>query len=146
VATAQVNKYKRPESVLVVVHTATHAMLIKRTDHANFWQSVTGSLEWGEKPESAALRELHEETGIHVNVLRSTGITRSYAIFEQWKKRYPPGSERNREHLFYCYCEQQPEIQLDPSEHTDLMWLDFQQAQAKVFSWSNRLAIQSLSK
>lgn len=130
----------------MVVHTATHIMLIKRIDHADFWQSVTGSLEWGEAPESAALRELEEETGIQVNTLRTTGITRSYAILDEWKERYPPGSERNREHLFYCYLEQQPEIRIDPSEHTDLMWLDFHQAQAKVFSWSNKLAIQLLSE
>ena len=140
----QDNSYKRPESVLVVVPTASHIMLMKRTDHANFWQSVTGSLEWGENPEIAALRELQEETGIQVSALRATGITRSYAILEQWRKRYPPGCERNREHLFYCYLEHQPEIHLDPSEHTDLLWLDFEQAQEKVFSWSNRLAIQSL--
>ena len=121
-------------------------MLIKRTDHNNFWQSVTGSLEWGEDPESAALRELQEETNIQVNTLRATGITRSYAILEQWIERYPPGSQRNREHLFYCFLEQQPEVVLDPSEHSDVQWLDFQQAQTKVFSWSNRLAIQSLSQ
>ena len=142
----QNNNYKRPESVLVVVHTATHIMLIKRTDHNNFWQSVTGSLEWGENPESAALRELQEETNIQVNTLRATGITRSYAILEQWIERYPPGSQRNREHLFYCFLEHQPEVVLDPSEHSDVQWLDFQQAQTKVFSWSNRLAIQSLSQ
>ena len=141
----QINKYKRPESVLVVVHTATHIMLIKRTDHANFWQSVTGSLEWGEMPESAALRELKEETSIEVDALRTTGVTRSYAILEEWKKRYPPGAVRNREHLFYCYMDHQPEVQLNPREHDDIQWLDFQQAQAQVFSWSNRLAIQSLS-
>lgn len=129
----------------MVVHTATHIMLIKRTDHANFWQSVTGSLEWGEMPESAALRELKEETSIEVDALRTTGVTRSYAILEEWKKRYPPGAVRNREHLFYCYMDHQPEVQLNPREHDDIQWLDFQQAQAQVFSWSNRLAIQSLS-
>lgn len=140
----QIKKYKRPESVLVVVHTATHIMLIKRTDHSNFWQSVTGSLEWGEMPLSAALRELYEETNIKVDTLRATGVTRSYAILDQWKKRYPPDVERNREHLYYCYFEHQPEVRLDPNEHSDVEWLDFEQAQAKVFSWSNRLAIQSL--
>lgn len=129
----------------MVVHTATHIMLIKRTDHANFWQSVTGSLEWGEMPESAALRELKEETSIEVDALRTTGVTRSYAILEEWKKRYPPGAVRNREHLFYCYMDHQPEVQVNPREHDDIQWLDFQQAQAQVFSWSNRLAIQSLS-
>jgi len=141
----QINRFKRPESVLVVVHTATHVMLIKRTDHADFWQSVTGALEWGEMPETAAVRELYEETSLKVDSLRSTGITRSYAILDEWKKRYPPNVRRNREHLFYCFLEHQPEIKLDPSEHNDVVWLNFQQAQAKVFSWSNRLAIQALS-
>lgn len=128
----------------MVVHTATEVLLIKRADHACFWQSVTGSLEWGEVAYAAALRELAEETGIHSDGLRQTGISRSYEILSQWRKRYPPNTQRNREHLFFCHVEQKPDIILDLDEHTEFVWLEFEQAEAKVFSWSNRLAISSL--
>jgi len=136
--------HKRPESVLVVVHTATKTLLIKRTDHANFWQSVTGSLEWGEFAGSAAVRELGEETNIHNIALRQTGIVRTYQILPEWQSRYAPNTERNREHVFYCKLDSEPEIMLNPDEHSEYQWLDFKAAADKVFSWSNRLAIQAL--
>ena len=137
-------QFKRPESVLVVVHTTTEALLIKRTDHENFWQSVTGSLEWGEQPYAAAIRELGEETGINVDALRATGIVRSYQILSQWRKRYTPGTERNFEHVFFCALSEKPQVILNPQEHSDYVWLDFAKAQRQVFSWSNRVALASL--
>jgi len=138
------SNYKRPESVLVVVHTATKALLIKRTDHTSFWQSVTGSLEWGEQAYSAATRELGEETNIHRNELRQTGIVRSYEILSEWQSRYAPNTDRNKEHVFYCFLDEQPEIRLNPDEHSEYQWLDFDSAANKVFSWSNKLALLAL--
>ena len=57
----QAKKFKRPESVLVVVYTRTgKVLLLKRADDPDFWQSVTGSLLWEEtEPRQAAARELH---------------------------------------------------------------------------------------
>ena len=128
----------------MVVHTATQVLLIKRADHVDFWQSVTGSLEWGEQAYPAAIRELGEETDIHVDALRITGITRSYEILEEWQARYAPNTERNTEHVFYCTLKTKPEINLNPQEHTQYQWLDFDCALDKVFSWSNRIAISAL--
>ena len=136
--------YKRPESALVVVHTATKVLLIKRADHSNFWQSVTGSLEWGEQAHPAAIRELGEETDIHVNELRRTGIVRTYEILPEWQARYAPNTERNKEHLFYCLLDQEQNVTLSPDEHTEYVWLDFDAAAEKVFSWSNKIAIKAL--
>ena len=51
--------YKRPESVLVVIHTADlQILLLERADAPGFWQSVTGSLEEGENLPEAAWREV----------------------------------------------------------------------------------------
>ena len=55
--------YKRPESVLIVVYTAAcEVLMLRRVEPSDFWQSVTGSLEWDESPMGAACRELVEET------------------------------------------------------------------------------------
>ena len=60
-------RYKRPESVLVVIYTAAGEVLsLERQQPAGYWQSVTGSLHWDEEPRQAALRELREETGLEV--------------------------------------------------------------------------------
>ena len=57
--------YKRPESVLVVIHTERGEVLqLRRREPADFWQSVTGSLHAGETPLQAAIREVREETGL----------------------------------------------------------------------------------
>lgn len=137
-------RHKRPESALVVVHTDSHVLLIKRADHESFWQSITGSLEWGEAPYQAALRELEEETGIAVEKLRTTGISRTYEIIAQWRHRYAPGVTRNREHVFYCKLAQQQPITLQPKEHQEYCWLPIDQAINRAWSWTNKLAIMAL--
>jgi dATP pyrophosphohydrolase len=129
----------------VVVHTVDQVLLIKRTDHQEFWQSVTGSLEWGESAVDAASRELAEETGICGRSIRNTGIRRSYAIIPEWRYRYACGVLRNYEHLFYCQLDKPCEVQLDPDEHSDFQWLPFQQGIQQAWSWSNKLAIMSLA-
>ena len=128
----------------MVVHTATEVLLIKRVDHDSFWQSVTGSLEWGELPREAATRELTEETGIINAQIRDTGIRRSYEILDEWKPRYHPDVTRNQESLFYCELSQRCDITLDPKEHSEFQWLPFSLAKDVAFSWSNRLAIENL--
>ena len=57
--------YKRPESVLVVLYNEHNQVLImQRNDDAEFWQSVTGTIEEGELPLGTAYREVAEETGV----------------------------------------------------------------------------------
>ena len=59
------NAFRRPESVLIVIYTTGgEFLLMERRKPPGFWQSVTGSLEWGETADEAARRELIEETGI----------------------------------------------------------------------------------
>ena len=57
--------FKSPESVLVVIHTPEHdVLLIRRTDWGT-WQSVTGSKDHpAESWQETAIREVQEETGI----------------------------------------------------------------------------------
>ena len=57
--------YKIPQSVLVVIHTPAHdVLLIRRTD-AGTWQSVTGSKDFDDEDwHETARREVLEETGI----------------------------------------------------------------------------------
>lgn len=130
--------------MLVVVHTATSALLIKRADHKNFWQSITGSMEWGELPYDAALRELAEETALQADELRKTGIARYFEIIPEWRYRFGDGVTRNREHLFYYQLKQECEITLDPKEHTEYQWLSIAEAQQKAWSWTNKLALMAL--
>ena len=139
--------FKRPESVLVVVYTRTgKVLMLKRADHANFWQSVTGSLEWGEMDIAAtARRELHEETGIDAPALRNWGITRQYDIFPEFRHRYAPDVAHNTEHMFSLQLAHEVPVRLNPLEHSEYRWLEFPAAETLCLSWTNREAIAMIA-
>ena len=135
--------FKRPESVLVVIYsTCGKVLLLQRKDRPDFWQSVTGSLEWEESAESAAKRELFEETGLSGEAIVNCHTSNSFTLFPHWRHRYPPRVRRNREHLFLVACESPSAVTLSPSEHLAYEWMDWQLAAEKVFSWTNRTAIE----
>lgn len=58
-----IKKYKQPISVLVLIYSGNQALLIRRADGDDLWQSVTGSVEEGETLLQTAQREVLEETG-----------------------------------------------------------------------------------
>jgi dihydroneopterin triphosphate diphosphatase len=136
---------KRPVSVLVVVHTrAGEVLLLRRRQPAGFWQSVTGSLEWGEMPSKAARRELYEETGI-VAIPRYTRITHRFPIAPAWRRRYAAHNRYNREHVFELTLPHRVHVRLDPAEHLELRWLPWRRAAACATSWTDRLSIRALA-
>ena len=64
-ASTAMTRYKNPVSVLVVIYSRDlHILLLERTAHAGYWQSVTGSQAEGESLIETARREVKEETGI----------------------------------------------------------------------------------
>mgnify|MGYP000306638048 CR=1 FL=1 len=136
---------RRPESVLVVVYTAAgDCLLLERVEPAGFWQSVTGSLDWGESARDAAVRELREETGLGPDGLRDAGISRRFEIFPAWRRRYPPGVVHNLEHLWYLELPGRQPVELNPLEHRRHCWCPLTEAIAKVASWTNREALERL--
>ena len=145
-----VRRYKRPESVLVVIYTRTgKVLMMRRADHPLFWQSVTGSLEWDTSDTRAtAARELREETGIAVapDVLREWGMSNRYVIFPEWRHRYAPGVTENTEHVYSLELPAEQPVMLNPGEHSDYAWLEFSEAAARATSWSNRDAILALAR
>jgi len=142
-------KYKRPESVLVVIYTLTgKVLLLRRADDPDFWQSVTGSLLWEESdPRQAATRELREETGLDVtDGLRDLGIVNRYSILPRWRPRYAPEVSENREYVFALALPAETAITLNPAEHDQFGWFTFEAAAAQVFSRTNRAAIETVKE
>ena len=139
---------KIPVSTLVLVHTPDlRVLLLERADFPGFWQSVTGSQENGEPLVQTATRELKEETGIDAaNYGGVVDWQRSnvYEIFPRWRQRYPEGTTHNTEHVFELEVPQPIPIRLNPREHLSHLWLPWQEAAPKCFSWSNRAAIEAL--
>jgi dATP pyrophosphohydrolase len=140
--------FKRPESVLVAVHTAEgETLLLKRTDLPDFWQSVTGALRWDETPVQAAVRELREETGIEAapDELRDRRRSFEFPILPQFRHRYAPDAETNLEHVFSLLLPGRVPVRISAAEHSDFAWLPLPEAAVRVWSWTNRAVIESLA-
>jgi dihydroneopterin triphosphate diphosphatase len=137
--------FRRPESVLIVIYTAAGEFLVlERRKPPGFWQSVTGSLEWGETADACARRELIEETGITQGVLVNLQWTQVYEILPAFGKKYAPGVTRNMEHAFALKLKERVPVHLSESEHVQYRWLPAAQAIALASSSSNRAVIQQL--
>ncbi len=139
--------YKKPVSVLVVIHTpALDVLLLERARHPGFWQSVTGSQEDDEPLLETARREVREETGIDAAAADFIDwqLTNRYEIFAEWRYRYAPGITHNTEHVFSLRLPDQIPVTITPEEHLSYRWLPWRDAAAACFSWSNRDAILEL--
>jgi len=140
--------HKIPISTLVLVHTPDlRVLLLERADYPGFWQSVTGSQEPGETLGETAVRELREETGIDAGAFGGVvdwQLSNEYAIFPRWRHRYPAGTTHNTEHVFALEVPEPVAVILNPREHLGHLWLPWNEAAPKCFSWSNRQAIEEL--
>jgi dATP pyrophosphohydrolase len=139
--------YKTPVSVLVVIYTPDlQVLLLERADHPGYWQSVTGSCDPGESLRQTAVRDVAEDTGIAAESFRLSdwNTQNVFEIYAEWRHRYAPGVTHNTEHVYgLCLPEPLP-ITLAPREHLDFVWLPWQEAARKAFSWTNVAAIEKL--
>ncbi|MGZ8981419.1 MAG: dihydroneopterin triphosphate diphosphatase [Burkholderiaceae bacterium] len=140
---------KIPESVLVVIYTrALDVLLLERTDHPGFWQSVTGSRAALDEPLGATCaREVAEETGLAATAgaFDDWNLTHRYAIYAHWRTRYAPDVTHNTEHVFGLRVPQRFDPVLAPAEHTAYRWLPWRDAADECFSWTNAAAIRELA-
>ncbi len=94
-------KYRKAVAALVLRPSETHAkeggetvyeiLLVHKPRKHDAWQLPQGGIEEGETPEQAAIRELHEETGLTVKeVLHSSTCVYAYDFPPQFVKRHKP--------------------------------------------------------
>ncbi len=139
-------QFRRPESVLIVIHTeGGEFLLLERRRPPGFWQSVTGSLEWGEPADAAARREVIEETGIEQGVLVNLQWTQVYEILAAFGKVYAPGITLNLEHAFSLRLPHRVPVRLSESEHVQYRWAPAADAMETASSSTNRAVIAELS-
>ncbi len=132
---------------MVVIYTAAgEFLLLERVRPPGFWQSVTGSLEWGEMADAAARREAFEETGIAQGFLRNLQWTQVYEILPSFGKKYAAGITRNLEHAFALKLPERAPVSLSPAEHVQYRWASGEEAVATVSSGTNRAVIQQLRR
>tara|TARA_R110002073_G_scaffold309435_2_gene479682 strand:+ start:500 stop:955 length:456 start_codon:yes stop_codon:yes gene_type:complete len=139
--------FKTPVSVLVIIYTPDlQVLLLERADHPGYWQSVTGSQHHDETLIQTAQREISEETSLNAlsYPLTDWHIKNQYEIFQEWRWRYASTVTHNTEHVFGLLISEPEPINVTTREHLGFIWLPWQQAAEKVFSWSNAQAIINL--
>jgi dihydroneopterin triphosphate diphosphatase len=138
-------QFRRPESVLIVIHTeGGEFLLLERRRPPGFWQSVTGSMEWGETADAAARREVIEETGIRQGVLVNLQWTQVYEILPAFGKVYAPGITQNLEHAFSLRLQDRVPVVLSDAEHAQFRWVSAADAVEAASSSTNRAVIAEL--
>ena len=68
--------------VAVITNSAGQVMAFERSDVPDQWQLPQGGIEPGERPESAAWRELEEETGLGPDHVDLVGEYPSWTVYE----------------------------------------------------------------
>ena len=130
---------------MIVIYTAAgEFLLLERRRPPGFWQSVTGSLEWGETADDAARRELIEETGITQGFLRNLQWTQVFEILPSFGKTYAPGITTNLEHAFALKLLERVPVTLSVKEHVQYRWASAVEAVDTVTSRTNLAVIRQL--
>ena len=110
-------------------------------------RTVCGSLHENESHADAARRELLEETGLSKEgELNYSGVSRTFEIDPRWRHRFPPGTVTNLEYEWRFRMRRACDIHVDTREHSAYRWAGIEEAIGKVWSWTNREALESLKE
>ena len=117
--------------------------MLKRVDNrGGFWQGVTGAPENNETNYEGAKRELFEETGYKSVNLIKTGISYIIPMEDRWKDIYPEGTKEIPEYLFIAVIEHPGPPKIDPIEHNDWKWCNFDEALSLLKWEDNKKALK----
>ena len=138
---------RAPFQILVIpyrfLEDAPFFCIFHRAD-ADWWQFIAGGGEDNEMPFEAALRETFEESGVNArNLNKLTFMTYVPAdcISEKHRKLWPANTYVLPEYYFAFECKD--EITLS-YEHTEYVWLPYDEAYTKLKWDSNRTALYEL--
>ncbi len=100
----------------LIVDGRGRLLLLKRSD-SGCWGPPGGAVEPGEVVETAARREVREETGLELGLLTLFGVFSGPELFY----RYPNGDEVYNVTIMYLAREFTGEVTLN-GEHTEWRW------------------------
>ena len=118
-------------------------LMLKRVDNrGSFWQGVTGAPEKDETNSEGAKRELYEETGYSPATIINTDISYIIPMEDRWKDIYPEGTKEIPEYLFIAKINHSIPPQIDPIEHNEWKWCNFDEALSLLQWEDNKKALK----
>lgn len=93
----------RPNVGIILLNTRNEVFWGKRV-RQHSWQFPQGGIKYGESPEQAMFRELHEEIGLrpeHVRIVARTRDWLRYEVPEQWIRRDLRGNYRGQKQIWF---------------------------------------------
>ena len=143
---------RRPFSIqafIVTPEDATWSVLllqrVARYDLAlpDFWQGVSGALEPDESFESAAIREIQEETAIQVPAVVSAGYEHHFPIKPEWRHSYGPEPAQVLERIYFGVISAKLTPSLS-SEHKAFRWCREAEARELLTFGNNRCCVEAV--
>lgn len=133
---------RRPTQVAIYIfrqrHNQREYLLLRRIPEAGgFWQGVTGGVEDDETVLETAARELFEETGFSGLCITQLDYCRSFPVPESMKHHFDSDVTRLTEFAFHAKVEPGINPTLDPQEHTEFMWVTYEQALSMLHHQAN---------
>jgi putative (di)nucleoside polyphosphate hydrolase len=93
----------RPNVGIILTNEKNQAFWGKRI-RQDAWQFPQGGIQYGETPEQAMYRELHEEVGLnccHVQILGRTREWMRYEVPQSWSKRESRGNYKGQKQIWF---------------------------------------------
>lgn len=119
-------------TVYMIVKVKDKFLFIRRKDPP-VWEFPGGQIKFGESPEEAARRELHEETGIRA---------KDFKLFEVTSVIYPNRKTMQVPIFYAAELEKIPKVKL--KEHEDFKWLNLREAKKHNLALSVLSVLNSL--
>ncbi|MBL8383697.1 MAG: RNA pyrophosphohydrolase [Burkholderiales bacterium] len=143
----------RPNVGIIIVNHRNEVFWGKRVrEHS--WQFPQGGIKYGETPEQAMYRELHEETGLKAEHVRILGRTRDwlrYDVPREWIKRDVRGNYRGQKQIWYLLrlIGRDCDVRLRASDHPEFdawRWHDFWVPLDAVIEFKREVYSQALNE
>ena len=74
--------YRLNVDIMLINHDGLVFVGQRRDNHSDAWQMPQGGIDDGENPKEAALRELHEETGIPANLVQVLEVSENWISYD----------------------------------------------------------------
>ena len=74
--------YRLNVGIMLVNHEGLVFVGQRRDNHFDAWQMPQGGIDDGENPKQAALRELHEETGVPANLVQILAASKDWISYD----------------------------------------------------------------